>query len=133
MKTFALHLYSATQHEIIEGVTSFVGQDDSGSFGIQAGHARMMTALSYGLARYRDAHDTWVYLALPGGLLYSVDNALYIVTRRYFSDPDYQRISTMLLDRLLKEEEELHAVKQNLYRLEQEMLKRLWQMERGAA
>jgi F-type H+-transporting ATPase subunit epsilon len=133
MRTFVMHLHGATQRERIEDVASFVGQDDSGSFGIQAGHARMMTALSYGLARYRDETDAWVYLALPGGLLYFVNNALYITTRRYFVDTDYQRISTTLLDQLLGEEEELRAVKQNIYRLEQEMLKRLWQIERGAS
>lgn len=132
MNTFVMHLYGSTQYERIEGVTSFVEQDNSGSFGIQAGHARMMTALSYGLARYRDASNPWVYLALPGGLLYFVNNELYITTRRYFIDTDYQRISTTLLDQLLKEEEELQTVKQTLARLEQETLRRLWQMERGA-
>jgi F-type H+-transporting ATPase subunit epsilon len=131
MNTFVMHLYGSTQYERIEGVTSFVEQDDSGSFGIQAGHARMMTALSYGLARYRNTNNVWVYLALPGGLLYFVNNELHITTRRYFVDTDYQRISTTLLDQLLREEEELYSVKQTLSRLEQETLRRLWQMEQG--
>ena len=53
MNTFSLHLQSATQYEHIEGVSSFVGEDESGSFGIRAHHERMTTALSYGLARYQ--------------------------------------------------------------------------------
>jgi F-type H+-transporting ATPase subunit epsilon len=83
------------------------------------------------LARYRNTNNVWVYLALPGGLLYFVNNELHITTRRYFVDTDYQRISTTLLDQLLREEEELYSVKQTLSRLEQETLRRLWQMEQG--
>ena len=132
MNTFVMYLHGSTQYERIEGVTSFVEQDNSGSFGIQAGHARTMTALNYGLARYRDTNNSWIYLALPGGLLYFINNKLYITTRRYFIDSDYLRISTTLLDQLLREEEELQTVKQTLNRLEQETLRRLWQMEREA-
>jgi len=46
VSTFTLHLRDASQYERIEGVESFVGRDESGSFGILAGHARMMTALT---------------------------------------------------------------------------------------
>ena len=134
MKTFALHVQSATQYEHIEGVTSFVGEDESGSFGIRACHVRMMTALSYGLARYQLQDSSWRYLAIPRGILYFVDNALYISTRRFLHDADYQRISAGLLEQLLKEEDELRVIKESLYRLEQEMFRRLWQMgRRGAA
>jgi len=133
MRTFSLHVQSATQYEHIQGVSSFVGEDASGSFGILANHGRMTTALSYGLARYQTdtaGQDDWRYLAFPGGILYFVDNALYISTRRFLHDADYQRISAGLLEQLLKEEEELKTIKQSLYRLEQEMFRRLWQMGR---
>ena len=134
MKAFTMHVQSATQYEHIEGVTSFVGEDESGSFGIRASHARMMTALSYGLTRYQLQDSSWRYLAFPQGILYFVDNALYISTRRFLHDADYQRISAGLLEQLLKEEEELRVIKESLFRLEQEMFRRLWQMgRRGAA
>lgn len=131
MKTFALYLQSATQYEHIDGVTSFVGEDESGSFGIRARHARMTTALNYGLASYQLNDSSWHYLAFPQGILYFVGNALYISTRRFLHDTDYQRISKGLLEQLLKEEEELRGIKESLYRLEQEMFRRLWQMGRG--
>lgn len=133
MRTFSLHIQSATQYEHIQDVSSFVGEDASGSFGIQAFHGRMTAALSYGLACYQTGmagQDDWRYLAFPGGILYFVDNALYISTRRFLHDADYQRISAGLLQQLLKEEEELKTIKQSLYRLEQEMFRRLWQMGR---
>ena len=66
MNTFLLHLQSATQYERIENVLSFVGEDDSGSFGILPGHARMMTLLGFGLARFRVTDQDWEFLALPG-------------------------------------------------------------------
>ena len=59
MNTFLLHLQSATQYERIENVLSFVGEDDSGSFGILSGHGRMMTLLGFGLARFRITHQDW--------------------------------------------------------------------------
>ncbi|MDE2310801.1 MAG: F0F1 ATP synthase subunit epsilon [Betaproteobacteria bacterium] len=130
MMGFTMHVQSATQYERIEGVTSFVGEDASGSFGIRARHERMATALSYGLARYQWQQGIWRYLAFPGGILYFVNNTLYISTRRFLHDADYERISSGLLEQLLKEEEELRVIKESLYRLEQEMFRRLWQMGR---
>jgi len=132
MTGFTLLLQSAVRHESIEGVTSFVGEDDSGSFGILPGHARMITVLTYGLARFRVAPQPWVYIALPGGVLYFVRNELRISTRRYYKDSDYRRISGVLLDRLLGEEKEIKTTRNSLYRLEQEMFRRLRDMARGA-
>lgn len=131
MKPIVLHLQSTTQYEQIDGVTSFVGEDRSGKFGILPGHARMITSLIFGLARYRTGDDVWHYLALPGALLYFVDNRLTINTRRYLSDTDYNRISSALEEKLRMEEEKLRGLKESLHHLEAEMLKRLQRMERG--
>lgn len=128
MRTFVLHLQDATRHERIERVSSFVGEDDSGSFGLLAGHARFMTSLIFGLARFCIEGGAWQYLAVPGALLYFVDNELTISTRRYLRDADYERISTALSEQLLAEEENLRGMKEQLRRMEQEMLRRLWQM-----
>jgi F-type H+-transporting ATPase subunit epsilon len=128
---FNLHLQSATQYELIEDVVSFVGEDGSGSFGIQAGHARMMASLRFGLARYRCGDRPWQYLALPGALLYFVDNRLYLNTRRYVHDSDYARINDALREQLQREEAGLRRIKESLRRMEDEMLKRLREMQRG--
>ncbi len=102
MKTFTLQLQDSTHSEAITGVTSFVGEDVSGSFGILAGHARMITVLIIGLARFRIGDDAWHYLALPGALLYFHNNRLSLSTRHYIRDADYLRISTALQQHLLK-------------------------------
>ncbi len=108
-----------------------MGEDRSGSFGILAGHARLMTTLVMGLARYRIGNQSWQYLAQSGAVLYFQDNHLTISTRHYFRDEDYMRISNELQQKLLAEEEELFAVKQNLQHLEKEIFKRMWEMRRG--
>jgi F-type H+-transporting ATPase subunit epsilon len=130
MNTFVLHLQSGTQYERIDGAVSFVAADGSGSFGILAGHARMMTCLATGLARFRTADGSWRFLALPGAVLYFVDNELYVNTRRYLHDPDYKRISAALREELLAEEDKLRAMRESLNRLEDEMLKRMWTLQR---
>lgn len=128
MKTFTLILQDATHTQRIEQVTSFVGEDASGSFGILAGHMRMMTSLVFGLARFRVGEDTWQYLALPGAVIYFNDNELSLSTRRYLVDEDYERISIALHEKLLVEENELRELKKSLHHMEEEILKRLWEM-----
>jgi len=130
MTPMVLHLESATQYERIENVVSFVGEDDSGSFGVLPGHARMMTVLATGLARFRTATGAWEYVAVPGAQLYCRDNELRLCTRRYLRDADYERIGAALRDQLLAEERALGEVRDRLRRLEEEMLKRIWMMRR---
>lgn len=131
MKTFTLNLHSATHAEQIPGIISFVGTDSSGSFGIRAGHARLMTTLVMGLSRFRTDMDSWSYLALTGAVLYFHDNLLTLCTRHYVVDNDYSRINHALQQQLLKEEEKLRSMKESLRHMEQAVLKRMWQMDLG--
>ncbi|MGD8207308.1 MAG: F0F1 ATP synthase subunit epsilon [Thiohalocapsa sp.] len=130
MNGFTLALHDATRAERIQGVTSFVGEDASGSFGILPGHGRMMTSLVVGLARFRVGAREWRYLALPGALLYFRADVLTLSTRRYLVDEDYTRISRALQEQLLAEEQALRAMKESLHRMEEEVLKRLWDLGR---
>jgi F-type H+-transporting ATPase subunit epsilon len=131
MSAFTLHLQSATQYERIDDATSFVGEDASGSFGLLPGHARFMTMLGFGLARFRRESGNWEFLALPGGLVYFAGNQLWLNTRRYLRGQDSARIRAALEQQFAAEENELRAMKQSLQRLEQEMLKRLLEIQRG--
>jgi F-type H+-transporting ATPase subunit epsilon len=133
VRTFTLHLQEATRYERIDGVESFIGRDRTGSFGILAGHARMMTALGFGLARFRKAGSTWEYLALPGGLLYMVNNELFIGTRRYLRGSDAVEMSRALEAKLLVEEEALWTLKESLRKMEEALFRNLWRMKRVGA
>ncbi len=130
MNSFTLNLQDATHKEEITQVSSFIGEDSSGSFGILAGHARFMTSLLIGLARFRVGNENWRYLALPGAILYFCDNVLTLSTRHYLVDDNYMHISLALQQQLLEEEKQLQTIKVSLSHLEEEVLKHLWTMGR---
>lgn len=125
MSSFSLQLCSATRRERIDGVTHFIGEDASGQFGLLPQHARVVTVLGYGLARYRTDAPDWHYLALPGAVLSFRDNQLHLTTRRYLQDTDFERINQALQDELRADERRLGALKNHLARLEREMSRRL--------
>jgi F-type H+-transporting ATPase subunit epsilon len=128
--TFTLLIQDAAHAERFDGVSAFVGEDASGSFGVMANHARMMTTLVTGLARFRTGDDDWEYLAMPGAVLYFSDNRLTLCTRHCLRDRDYGRISAALHEQLMAEEEKLRATRESLRRLEETLLKRLWEIGR---
>lgn len=132
MRTFTVQLLSARRAQRIDGVTSFIGEDATGSFGLLAGHARVMTALRTGLARIRVGEEPWQYIAVPRALLYFIDNVLTLTARRYVIDTDYERISHTLQEELLVEEQELRSVRRSLQAMEEHLLKRLWQLSRAS-
>lgn len=125
MNQFVMNLFDAEHEQRITGITSFVGEDASGCFGIQPNHARFMTTLVFGLARFRVAAEDWQYLALPGAVAYFNNNELTISTRHFLIDADLERISSLLEQELIAEEEDLRATKESLHRMEQAMLKRM--------
>jgi len=133
MSTFKLVILDENGAREFPDVTSFVGEDPTGSFGILAGHARTITSLVIGLARFRHADEDWHYAALPGAVLYFNDDVLTISTRHCLLDDDYDRITTALEQQVLAEEEKLHATKQSLRHMEEEIVRRLWKLGRREA
>ena len=71
------------------------------------------------------------FIAVPGAALYFDHNELRLATRRCLVGDDYEKISAVLEEQLLAEEQKLKAMKQSLHRMEEEIFKRLWQMERA--
>lgn len=131
MSSFSLQLHAAARFELLEGLNSFVGEDASGSFGILAHHARIITYLDFGLAKLRYDSGEKEYLALPGGILYFCNNELKIHTRDYVRSPNYDEIVTKLEHEFRVQEENLKSIKQSLQRLEEEVFRRLYEMKRS--
>lgn len=131
MHSFRLALHDSTHATNVDDVTSFVGEDASGSFGIMAGHARMMASLVFGLARFCTAGEHWQYIAMPGAILYFSDNLLTINTRRFLVSDDYDRVREALLATLAREEEQLATMKRNLRNIESRIMRRLMDARRG--
>lgn len=93
-----------------------------------SGHARMMTILRFGLARFHCGDEHWQYLAIPGAVLYFDDNKLHLMCRHFLLDDEYENISRRLQEELLVEEEELQDLHISLQQMEQAMLKRMWDL-----
>ncbi|MCO5105577.1 MAG: hypothetical protein M9907_00700 [Burkholderiaceae bacterium] len=131
MKSFRITICDATRCERIDGVTSFVGEDASGQFGVMAGRRPFATVLVYGLARLRCGDAPWRYVALPEATLHFADDILSLATRRYLVGDDYGRIRDALERDLRREEQQIAHLKGNLARLEEAMLRRLMTVERA--
>jgi len=131
MSGFTVRLQSANQYERLEEVVSFVGEDTSGSFGLKRGHGRFVTTLVFGLARLRYADGRWDYLALPEAVAYFDKDQLTLSTRRYLRGDDYTRISQVLREELVREEQALVEFKHSLEQMERAMMLRLWRIGRG--
>ena len=130
MKLFSLYLQDAEKSQNIAELSSFIGEDASGSFGILAGHTRMMSSLLFGLARFRIRDQAWQYLALPGALLYFNNNELSISTERFMISDDYEQLSAMFQQQLASELSKQQVAKKSLHQMEQELFKRLWESGR---
>lgn len=125
MTSFRLTLLSSRQSETIDGVVSFTGRSKTGSFGILANAERRMTALSFGLARFRTEAGATEYLALPGGILYFVENDLSIVTISYLRSTDYTKIRDLLDETIRIDEERIREIRVSLHRLDQEIIQKM--------
>ncbi len=130
MNSYVLNLFAVDQAQRIAGVTSFVGEDASGGFGIQAHHTRFMTTLIFGLARFKRAKEDWQYLAVPSAVLYFNDNELTITTQHFLLNSDLESINSLLQQQWLSQEVEVQATRESLKRMEQAMLKRLMSLKR---
>lgn len=131
MNGFVIELAGAAEQRRIEGAASFMGEDESGGFGIMAGHERFITVLSFGLARFRVNEQPWQYLATTGGALYFDGENLRIATRRFLVDSDPDAISRALEQQLAGEEQESAAIRESLRKIEQNLLRRLMWLGRG--
>lgn len=133
MRTFTLHLEGAARYERIDGVASFIAEDSSGQFGLLAHHERFVTALVPGLARLRCGSEPWQYLALPGGVAYFDAGELHVATGRYARGADYRTMHDQLHQQLAAEEQSMRELRSSVRQLEEQMLKRLYEMQRAGA
>jgi len=128
MKVFAVHLLHSGGAERFEDIVQFIGADGSGSFGLLAGHVRMVAVLRYGLARFVDSTGRWRYLALPGGVLSFADNRLTLATARYFLGEDSAGICRQLEDEMARSDSDLHTARAALNEIEHALVRRLGEL-----
>jgi F-type H+-transporting ATPase subunit epsilon len=108
---FSLVLLDGQQVVRIDDVVSLVAEDASGQFGVQPGHAAMLTVLEPGLFRYRrSGQPQWTYGASVGGLLSCMAETsrseVRIVSRRFLQGAQAESLQAQL-DELLQRESSL--------------------------
>jgi F-type H+-transporting ATPase subunit epsilon len=128
MNTFVLNLQASHGTDRFDDVTHFIGSDDSGSFGVLAGHAKMVAILRYGLARFIDRAGKWHYLSLPGGVLSFSENQLTVVTVHYFLGDDRQLICQQLEAEMAKRDSDVHRSRATLAEIEHSLVRRLGEL-----
>jgi F-type H+-transporting ATPase subunit epsilon len=128
MSTFALDLLDSRGADRFGDVVQFIAADASGSFGVLAGHARLVAVLRYGLARFVDAAGRWRYLAVPGGVVSFADNRLTLATVRYFLGEDRARILRELEAQMAKADSDVHASRATLAEIEHALVRRLGEL-----
>jgi F-type H+-transporting ATPase subunit epsilon len=128
MNCFALHLHDSHGGDRFDDVVQFIAADGSGSFGILAGHARMLAVLRYGLARFVDSAGRWHFLSLPGGVMSFADNRLTLATVRYFLGDERAGICRQLEDEMARLDSDVHNSQATLTEIEHALLRRLGEM-----
>lgn len=128
MNTFVLNLRDSQGSDHFGHVTQFIGADDSGSFGVLAGHAKMVAVLRYGLARFADTAGRWRYLSLPGGVLSFSGNELTVVTVRYFLGEERGIITRQLAAEMSRADSDIHRSRATLAEIEHALVRRLGEL-----
>lgn len=126
-----MHLQSADNYVRFDDVQSFVAEDSRGAFGLLAHHERFMTPLVYGLGQFRRKDHALQYVATVGGIAYFSENELYISTRYFIVEDDYNTISARLEHELDEEDRKTRELRISLRRMDEAMLKQLWQLNTG--
>ena len=125
MKTFALTLLDSRGAERFAPVVAFVAADASGTFGLLAGHAKIVSVLRYGLARFVDDAGKWRYVALPGGVLRFADNSLTLTTVRYFLGEERGKIVSQLATEMARADSDVRTARATLNEIEHSLMRRL--------
>jgi F-type H+-transporting ATPase subunit epsilon len=128
MSCFEIVLQSRSE-EHRASASLFIGEDESGQFGIKPRRHSLLTYLVFGLARYRLMDETWRFLALPGGALRFENNQLTISTSQYYLS-DTLAGMTQLLPKV-EPGQAVQEIKRSLKRLDREVLERLWRLSRN--
>ena len=130
MNSFALALLDSRGHHDFSEVRQFIAADQSGSFGVLAGHVHFVAVLRYGLARFSDSDGVWRYLAMPGGVLRFCDNKLTVTTVRYFLGTESDSLCRELAAEMAQNDSEVHAAQATLAEIEHSLLRRLAELSK---
>ncbi|MDP1671431.1 MAG: F0F1 ATP synthase subunit epsilon [Alphaproteobacteria bacterium] len=101
-----------------EDVTHLRAEDDTGAFGILAGHADFLTALAVSVVTWRNGQGAEHHIAVHGGMLEVRDGgAVAIATREAVPGDDLHRLESEVLARFRRQIAEEQAARKDAQRL----------------
>jgi len=94
------------------------GEDETGAFGILAGHADFLTALAVSVLSWRNAGGMEYHIAVRGGMLEVRDGrAIAVATRQAIASADLHKLETEVLVAFRQASEEEKAARIDAERL----------------
>ena len=130
MKPFSVVINDFTQAWQNDSVSSFVGRDASGSFGILAAHENFMTTLPAGMARFYLPESGWQYLAQPGSVLLFEQGRLYLSTTQFIISDESEKLVNLMESLWQRLEHQKRAARQSQLQIEQALTRKLWEMSK---
>ena len=116
-----MRLRIATPLEIaldVQDVVHLRAEDESGSFGILAGHADFLTSLTLSVATWRGPDGAEHHIALRGGMLEVRDGeTISIATREAVADDDLQHLAKGVLAEFRRRTEDERRARTDAERL----------------
>ena len=109
-------------------VASVRAEDESGGFGVLAGHADLLTALAVSIVHWRDAGGTPHYCAVRRGVL-TVTNGgeIAIATREAVADDDLDRLEHTVLAEFHERTEAERTARTESLRLQMKAIRQIVQ------
>lgn len=126
---YEIVINGATQTYQQSGVTSFVGHDLTGSFGILASREPLLTCLRPGMARFC-AGDQWHYIAQPGAVLIFANNQLRLSTSQFVVSDEPGSLVPFITKEWLAAETDAGHTKRSVAQVEQALARKLWDLTR---
>ncbi|MBV8273434.1 MAG: hypothetical protein JO067_14295 [Cupriavidus sp.] len=136
MRTFTLTMLDGHRAVDIDDITSLVATDASGAFGVQAGHADLLTVIEPGLFRYRTRKaPDWNFGASLGGMLHCrtlhEHTAVRIVSGRFLFGPDPAALQSAFAELLENENQLRISTRESRLQLEFVLYKRMQELARA--
>lgn len=109
-------------------VRSLRARDDSGSFGVQPGHADLLTVLPISVLAWRDAGGDEHYVALRGGVLEVRDGqTVAVASREAVCGDDLARLEDEVLSVYRRRQDEERAAHSQVQRLSLAAVKHIFE------
>jgi len=129
-KTFKVKII--TLREVMEKeVTSLKLRDESGFFGIMAGHTDFFTILEPGLGTYRDHLDKTYYFAVDGGFLRIERGKVVLAVYEFFEGASPEELYQRIFEVIEKRREREEKYRKLISEMEETFLKRALEIYRG--